>query len=256
MAMPTAPVLLRLACRRVRRALTLGCACRADLSQMQRLIFAGLIATAAGFSHGVALPRSKLVRSPALVMEEKAAAPPAKAAEGEEAEEPAPPPPPPPPEYAESLPFLVKRKQLKGYVGSNGERVFRGVPYAQPPTGELRFRPPKNKTARFETRTKLASSGCCMLFGLGILVGACVGVAVFSTFVVTLRRRFPGSEKRLPRLFVEQAALDDEGRGAAARRWVAEDVAAHETHHGLCVSVPSDVHHAQRAPSPLPRRRQ
>ena len=120
MAMPTAPVLLRLACRRVRRALTLGCACRADLSQMQRLIFAGLIATAAGFSHGVALPRSKLVRSPALVMEEKAAAPPAKAAEGEEAEEPAPPPPPPPPEYAESLPFLVKRKQLKGYVGDVG----------------------------------------------------------------------------------------------------------------------------------------
>ena len=87
---------------------------------MQRLIFAGLIATAAGFSHGVALPRSKLVRSPALVMEEKAAAPPAKAAEGEEAEEPAPPPPPPPPEYAESLPFLVKRKQLKGYVGDVG----------------------------------------------------------------------------------------------------------------------------------------
>ena len=49
------------------------------------------------------------VRSSPLVMEEEAA-------------EAAPPPPPPPPkvEYSESMPFLVKRPQLKGYVGDVG----------------------------------------------------------------------------------------------------------------------------------------
>jgi hypothetical protein len=33
---------------------------------------------------------------------------------------PAPPPPPPPVEYSQSMPFLVKRKALAGYVGDIG----------------------------------------------------------------------------------------------------------------------------------------
>jgi hypothetical protein len=37
-----------------------------------------------------------------------------------EEEAPAAPPPPPPVEYSESLPFLVKRKALAGYVGDVG----------------------------------------------------------------------------------------------------------------------------------------
>ena len=51
------------------------------------------------------------VRASPLVMEEEAAEAPA-----------APPPPPPPPkvEYSESMPFLVKRPQLSGYVGDVG----------------------------------------------------------------------------------------------------------------------------------------
>ena len=50
------------------------------------------------------------VRASPLVMEEEAA------------EAPAAPPPPPPPkvEYSESMPFLVKRPQLSGYVGDVG----------------------------------------------------------------------------------------------------------------------------------------
>ena len=64
---------------------------------------------------------------------------------------------------------LAHGGQLKGYVGSNGERVFRGVPYAQPPTGELRFRPPKNKTAWTGVRDALDFGaptfvGCIQLY--------------------------------------------------------------------------------------------
>ena len=57
---------------------------------------------------------------------------------------------------------LAHGGQLKGYVGSNGERVFRGVPYAQPPTGELRFRPPKNKTAWTGVRDALDFGAPCL----------------------------------------------------------------------------------------------
>ena len=53
-----------------------------------------------------------------LRMDEAAPAKPAE--EAEEAAAPAPPPAPPPVEYSESLPFLVKRKALKGYVGDVG----------------------------------------------------------------------------------------------------------------------------------------
>lgn len=38
----------------------------------------------------------------------------------EKAEAPAPPPPPPPVQYSQSMPFLVKRKTLDGYVGDIG----------------------------------------------------------------------------------------------------------------------------------------
>jgi hypothetical protein len=50
-----------------------------------------------------------------LVRMEEKAAPPA-----EKEAPPAPPPPPPPVEYSQSLPFLVKRKALTGYVGDVG----------------------------------------------------------------------------------------------------------------------------------------
>ena len=35
--------------------------------------------------------------------------------------------------------------------------------------------PPRNKTGRFRTRTQCVSSGCCLLFGLGILAAAVSG---------------------------------------------------------------------------------
>ena len=90
------------------------------------------LAAAAGFAtNSAVLPRSRVgVRHGLTVVmdEEKAKPPPAKAApaapaaEADKAEEDAPPAPPPPPAvvYSESMPFLVKRKALDGYVGDVG----------------------------------------------------------------------------------------------------------------------------------------
>ena len=57
---------------------------------------------------------------------------------------------------------LAHGGKLKGYVGQNGERVFRGVPFAEPPTGDLRFRPPKNKTAWTGVRDALDFGAPCL----------------------------------------------------------------------------------------------
>jgi len=79
-------------------------------------VLAATLAVASGFSHGVALlPRSKVaMRQADLCMAEKAAVKEAPAKEETEASA------PPAIEYAESLPMLVKRPQLKGYAGDVG----------------------------------------------------------------------------------------------------------------------------------------
>merc|ERR1719454_736052 len=84
---------------------------------MRLLTLATLLAVCAGFNQAPQVPRSAVqLRRSALVMEEAAV---------EEADAPAEvaeeaPPAPPAVEYSESLPFLVKRPQLKGYVGDVG----------------------------------------------------------------------------------------------------------------------------------------
>merc|ERR1719171_3204410 len=84
---------------------------------MRLLTLAMLLAVCAGFNQAPQVPRSAVqLRRSALVMEEAAVEEaPAEAAAEEEA-----PPAPPAVEYSESLPFLVKRPQLKGYVGDVG----------------------------------------------------------------------------------------------------------------------------------------
>ena len=82
------------------------------------------LAAAAGFAtNSAVLPRSRVGLRHGLTvrMDEEKAAPPPAPVEAE-AEEEAPPPPPPPPavQYSESMPFLVKRKALNGYVGDVG----------------------------------------------------------------------------------------------------------------------------------------
>merc|ERR1719443_551504 len=83
---------------------------------MRLLTLAMLCAVCAGFNQAPQVPRSAVQqRRSALVMEEaavKEAEAEEAAAEAEEA--------PPAVEYSESLPFLVKRPQLKGYVGDVG----------------------------------------------------------------------------------------------------------------------------------------
>ncbi len=66
--------------------------------------------------HHALLPKM-MADEPAPATPPAADAAPADAAEADAA--PAPPPPPPPVEYAKSLPFLVKRKTLDGYVGAD-----------------------------------------------------------------------------------------------------------------------------------------
>merc|ERR1719454_2207962 len=84
---------------------------------MRLLTLATLLAVCAGFNQAPQVPRSAVqLRRSALVMEEAAVEEaPAEAAAEEEA-----PPAPPAVEYSESLPFLVKRPQLKGYIGDVG----------------------------------------------------------------------------------------------------------------------------------------
>merc|ERR1719171_858157 len=84
---------------------------------MRLLTLAMLLAVCAGFNQAPQVPRSAVqLRRSALVMEEAAVEEaPDEAAAEEEA-----PPAPPAVEYAESLPFLVKRPQLKGYLGDVG----------------------------------------------------------------------------------------------------------------------------------------
>jgi len=82
---------------------------------MYSVTFLASLTAVAAFNGAAVLPRSKVAaRSASLRMDEAAA--PAK----EEEAVAAPPAPPAAVEYSESLPFLVKRPQLKGYVGDVG----------------------------------------------------------------------------------------------------------------------------------------
>ena len=83
---------------------------------MRLFLLSALLAGCVGFGPSTQLPRSAVaLRRSALLMEAEA---PVKEEEATEAaaEEAA----PPAVEYSESLPFLVKRPQLKGYVGDVG----------------------------------------------------------------------------------------------------------------------------------------
>merc|ERR1719502_1687266 len=80
---------------------------------MRVLLLSALLAVCAGFGQAPQLPRSAVsFRGSALVMQTETETK-TEAAAAEEAA-------PPAVEYSESLPFLVKRPQLKGYVGDVG----------------------------------------------------------------------------------------------------------------------------------------
>uniref|UniRef100_A0A7S4B952 Uncharacterized protein n=1 Tax=Chrysotila carterae TaxID=13221 RepID=A0A7S4B952_CHRCT len=79
------------------------------------LTILSMLGAAEALTTGVVL-RAPKVRTARLTMQDAAA--PAEAAEEEAV--PPPPPPPPPVEYSQSMPFLVKRKALNGYVGDVG----------------------------------------------------------------------------------------------------------------------------------------
>ena len=84
---------------------------------MQLLLVSMLLAVCAGFNQAPQVPRSAVsLRRAALVMDEAATEAPAEEATEEAAAEAA----APAVEYSESLPFLVKRPQLKGYIGDVG----------------------------------------------------------------------------------------------------------------------------------------
>merc|ERR1719223_586169 len=85
------------------------------MAQMQLLILSALLAVCAGFNQDVQLPRSAVAMRPAALLMQAETEEKTEEAAAEEA-----PPAPPVVEYAESLPFLVKRPQLKGYLGDVG----------------------------------------------------------------------------------------------------------------------------------------
>ena len=79
------------------------------------VLFSALLGVCAAYAPAQVAPRlvSSNVRAGALLMQETEE-------KTEAATEAAAPPAPPAVEYSESLPFLVKRPQLKGYVGDVG----------------------------------------------------------------------------------------------------------------------------------------
>ena len=51
-----------------------------------------------------------------------------------------------------------------GYVGSHGSHAWRGIPFAKPPQGELRWRAPRPPAPWIGTREALAQSAACPQF--------------------------------------------------------------------------------------------
>lgn len=61
----------------------------------------------------------------------------------------------------------IRSGRLSGTRGSNGTRVWRGIPYAQPPVGELRGRAPRASVSWTETRSATTFGSEAVQQGLG-----------------------------------------------------------------------------------------
>jgi para-nitrobenzyl esterase len=61
----------------------------------------------------------------------------------------------------------VREGRLQGIIGADGIRYFRGIPYAAPPVGALRFKPPVAPVTWSGTRQATQNpSAPCMRCGL------------------------------------------------------------------------------------------
>ena len=89
------------------------------------------------------------------------------------------PPPPPPVADAESKRTLAQGETV-GFAGRYGNHVWLGLPFAKPPTGDLRWRAPQQPEPWTGTREALAAGSACPQFasplgGVEAPVGTVVG---------------------------------------------------------------------------------
>ncbi|WP_244406122.1 carboxylesterase/lipase family protein [Methylocella silvestris] len=100
--------------------------------------------------------------------------------------------------------FRVETKEgpVKGYLKTGGVAVFLGIPYAEPPVGDLRWRPPKKHAAWTDVLdAKNFGPTCAQITTLGLFAGPannnedCLYLNVFSPNVD------PASRTKLPVIF-------------------------------------------------------
>lgn len=63
---------------------------------------------------------------------------------------------------------VIKNGTYQGkYVASYDQDLFLGIPYAQPPVGELRLRNPQSLNTTFGLRQAVDYAGSCVGYGVG-----------------------------------------------------------------------------------------
>lgn len=125
--------------------------------------------------------------------------------------------------------------QVVGFEGSHGNHAWRGIPFARPPLGELRWRAPREPEAWSGTREALASGSACPQFATalgndseaesGSVIGSedCLYLNVFSPRFAP--DEVPRGDARLPVMVwihgggntIGHAGTYDGGRLAATR---------------------------------------
>lgn len=72
--------------------------------------------------------------------------------------------PPPPPELAQETKRVTPQGTVVGFVTEDGGHAWRGIPFAQPPVGDLRWRAPRSPEGWTGVREALEFGSACIQF--------------------------------------------------------------------------------------------
>jgi para-nitrobenzyl esterase len=112
-------------------------------------------------------------------------------------------PPPPAPTSDPATRRAVAGAELVGFVGTQGSHVWRGIPYAAPPVGELRWRAPRAAKPWSGTREALAFGARCPQYASSLEGDRALGSVYGSEDCLTLSVFAPpdAQGERLPVMF-------------------------------------------------------